>query len=269
MSKIQYPLLQRRQALRLFGAGLIGCASLPLAMAGSIDPREFERQLEKLLKARPELVRDALNTLEQREAAAKLRSDRALLNSLAKQIYSETGATVLGNPAGDVTLVEFSDYRCGYCKRLSGQIEELIKRDGQLRVLVKHMPILGAESIRAAQMVLSLPQGETARQMHQVLMAAPNLNEKSLQEIGNRFQVSPGTPVAVNQQLREVGELSERLRIEGTPALVIGETLIRGAVDLAQLEHLIRDARQSRQALQGAGKGPALKLAGPAPTPTR
>lgn len=242
-------------------------ASRVLQPVGAAE-KSIERALERILQTRPELVSDALKELERRERANKAQQEKQVLAQSAREIYSENGATVLGNPNGDFTLVEFSDYRCGFCKRLAGQIEELIQRDSQLRVLLKHMPILGPESIRAAQMVLSLPQGESARQLHQALMAAPSLDESSLQEIGKRFDVSSANAASVNQQIREVGALSERLRIEGTPALVIGDTLIRGALDVAQLEHLINTARQSRRAA-AKSKEPVSKLASSALNPAR
>jgi protein-disulfide isomerase len=255
-------------ALPSLGLQLAHAQASPAPQRGAAAEKSIERALERILQTRPELVSDALKELERREGANKALQEKQVLAQSAREIYSETGATVLGNPNGDFTLVEFSDYRCGFCKRLAGQIEELIQRDSQLRVLVKHMPILGPESIRAAQMVLSLPQGESARQLHQALMAAPSLDESRLQEIGKRFDVSSANAVSVNQQIREVSALSERLRIEGTPALVIGDTLIRGAVDVAQLEHLINTARQSRSAA-AKSKEPVTKLAASAMKPVR
>lgn len=213
-------------------------------MAGSIDASEFERELEKLLKARPELVRDALNTLEQREAAAKLRSDRALLNSLAKQIYSETGATVLGNPAGDVTLVEFTDYRCGYCKQLQGDINKLMQSDGQLRVLVKHLPILGPESLAAAQLVLAAGQGSAAQQLHQRLMSSAQWDASSLRVLKLPASAKGPDAAQVERGLAEVRQLAEKLNIQGTPALLVGQILLRGAAGLDQLQAAIQTTRQ-------------------------
>ena len=254
----------------LFGTGAQAQppSALTPAAAVSAADKSVERALERLLLARPELVRDALKELERRETADKARQEGQVLASSAREIYSQTGATVLGNPKGDFTLVEFTDYHCGYCKRLSTQIDDLVKRDGQLRVLVKHMPILGAESIQAAQMVLSLPQGARAQQMHRALMASNSLDANSLQAIGQQFQLTPGSTAEANRGLGEVRLLSEKLRIEGTPALVFGDTLVRGALDLAQLESLIRAARQGRQAAEKI-KSPSLKLVANAIDPAR
>ena len=136
-------------------AAVLALWGAPQAQAQSQpSPQAIEQAVVKLLKARPELVREALDELQRRETAGNAAQDRTNLANSAKAIYDTTDATVLGNPAGDVTLVEFIDYHCGYCKKLSASTEELIRRDGRLRVVVKHLPILGPDSIAAAQLML-------------------------------------------------------------------------------------------------------------------
>ena len=249
---------QRRQALRLWGAGLLGCALMPSALAAPNSSSELERALEKLLKERPELVRDALNTLEQREAAAKLRSDQALLRESAKAIYAEAGATVLGNPAGDVTLVEFIDYRCGYCRHLQADINTLIQRDRQLRVLVKHLPILGPESRAAPQLGLAAGQGPAAQQLHQRLMTSAALDAASLRALKPGLGSTPADKNKVERGLSDVRQLAERLGIDGTPALLVGDQLIRGAVEPAQLLAAIQATRSQQDKRQG--KNPPARV---------
>ena len=244
---------RRRQGLRLFGAGLMGWMILPPVLAAPGSAGELERALEKLLKERPELVRDALNTLEQREAAAKQRSDQALLRDSAKAIYAEAGATVLGNPAGDVTLVEFIDYRCGYCKHLQADINKLIQDDRQLRVLVKHLPILGPESLAAAQSVLAAGQGPAAQQLHQRLMTSAALDTASLLALKPPAKGVPINKASIERGLNDVRQLAERLGIDGTPALLVGDQLMRGAVGPVQLQAAIQ-ATRLRQ-----GKNPAAR----------
>lgn len=212
--------------------------------AADPSPAAVEKALKSLLKSQPQLVRDALNALQRREALDKSRQERQTLAQSAKALNSEVGATVLGNPDGDVTLVEFIDYRCGYCKSLSASIDTLIERDGRLRVIVKHYPILGPDSAQAAQLVLGLPQGATAQQVHRALMAAPSLDTASLQAIEAQFQLLPGPMTAANQGLLAVQALADRLGIQGTPAIVVGATLFRGAVGIEQLAAAIQAQRQ-------------------------
>jgi protein-disulfide isomerase len=210
-------------------------------------PSAMEQAVEKVLKAHPELVRDALNELQRRETLAKAQQEAATLAKSSKVIYSDTGAVVLGNPNGDITLVEFMDYHCGYCKKMSTGIDQLIQRDPQLRVLVKQFPILGAESIAAAQLMLSVGQGQTAQKVHQSLMTSAKLDAEGLRAIEQSYQLKPTDKIAANRALGEVRVLAEQLNIQGTPALVIGNTVFRGAVETAQLEAAIQSARRAQQ----------------------
>ena len=208
---------------------------------------DIEKAVIKVIKAHPELVRDALNELERRDTVAKAQQEAITLAKSSKAIFSDTGAVVLGNPNGDITLVEFMDYHCGYCKKMSVGLDELIQRDPQLRVLVKQLPILGAESVAAAQLMLSAGQGQTAQQVHQALMNSQKLDAASLRSIEQSYQLKPTDKISANRALGEVRVLAEQLNIQGTPALVIGTTVFRGAVETAQLEAAISTARSAQQ----------------------
>ena len=211
------------------------------------DASAMERAVIKVLKAHPELVRDAMTELERRDALASAQQEASTLAKSARAINADTGAVVLGNPNGDVTLVEFMDYHCGYCKKMSAGIDQLILSDPQLRVLVKQLPILGAESIAAAQLMLSVGQGATAQKVHQSLMSSPRLDAESLRAIEQSYQLKPTDRIAANRALGEVRVLAEQLNIQGTPALVIGTTMFRGAVETQQLEAAIQSVRRSQQ----------------------
>jgi protein-disulfide isomerase len=237
-----------RQTLAVVAAvGVPLFSGAALAQTAAAAPSAMEQAVIKVLKAHPELVRDALTELERRETVAKAKQEASSLAKSAKAIYADTGAVVLGNPNGDITLVEFMDYHCGYCKKMSTGIDALIQRDPQLRVLVKQLPILGAESIAAAQLMLSVGQGETAQKVHQSLMISPSLDAASLRAIEQSYQLKPTDKVAANRALGEVRVLAEQLNIQGTPALVIGTTVFRGAVEPAQLEAAIKTARLALQ----------------------
>jgi protein-disulfide isomerase len=254
-------------AVRWLSGPLLAALSLALpggaAMAQTgASPQAIEQVVIKLLKNRPELVRDALDELQRREQLARAQQERKALAASAKAIHDASDATVMGNPAGDVTLVEFIDYHCGYCKQLAPAIETLIQRDSQLRVLVKHLPILGPESIAAAQLALSAGQGATAQQVHKALLGADAIDATSLQAIGRQFGLKPIDVVAVNRQLGEVRVLSERLGIQGTPALIVGDVMFRGAVGTEELAAAIATARRAKSAASVARR-PALTAINP------
>jgi len=243
----------RQRAARWLSGPVL--AVLSVAQPGGVaiaqtaaSPQAIEQVVIKLLKSRPELVRDALDELQRREASGRAQQERKVLAAAAKSIHDESDATVMGNPAGDVTLVEFIDYHCGYCKKLAPDIEALIQRDSQLRVLVKHLPILGPESIAAAQLVLSAGQGSTAQQLHKALLSADSIDAAGLQAISHQFGLKPVDVVAVNRQLGEVRALSMRLGIQGTPAIIVGDVMFRGAVGPDQLAAAIDAARRAKSA---------------------
>jgi len=125
----------------IVAAGMFSTASV--AQSGPVDSKAIEQAVQKLLRERPELVRDALMALEKKEAAAKARHAKALIGKLGAVIASEQGATVLGNPLCNVTVIEFNDYRCGYCKQMASVIDAAVKANPDVRVLVKNLPILG------------------------------------------------------------------------------------------------------------------------------
>lgn len=250
----------QRYARRALGAAR--ALVLLLAGAGAVQaaepaPDAIEKALKHILKTQPQLVRDALNELQRRDALDKSRQDRQMLAQSAKALLGEVGATVLGNPDGDVTLVEFIDYHCGYCKSLSANIDTLIQRDGRLRVVVKHYPILGPESAQAAQLALAAPRGDSAQQVHRALMAADSLSAPALRAIELQFGITAASGEGSSKALAEVRALADKLGIQGTPAIVIGGTLIRGAADVAQLEAAIQRARQQKAGPRGT-KPPAV-----------
>ncbi|MDC8772353.1 thioredoxin domain-containing protein [Roseateles albus] len=267
--------LSMSPAARRLSAPLLAALSLALPGGAAIaqtgetaklappapSSQAIEQVVIKLLKSRPELVREALDELQRRELAGNAQQERKALAAAAKTLHDEADATVLGNPAGDVTLVEFIDYHCGYCKKLAPSIEALIQRDGQLRVLVKHLPILGPESIAAAQLALSAGKGATAQQVHKALLSAESIDAASLQAISRQFGLKPVDVVAVNRQLGEVRVLSERLGIQGTPAIVVGDVMFRGAVGTEQLAAAIDAARRAQSAKAAkAGSKPEAEI---------
>lgn len=236
------------------GVAAVGACAQPAAAPKTQPPQAaVERAVIDVLKARPELVRDALAQLEQRDAEARMVSERKALAQSGKALQSVAGATVLGNPNGDVTLVEFIDYRCGYCKTLSTRIDTLLQRDKQLRVLVKHLPVLGPDSVAAAQLMLTAGPGADLPRLHHALMTAPTLDAVALQTFAQAAPKATADTAAVRKDLAEVAALAERLGIQGTPAIVVGDQLFRGAVDVAQLEASIQAARQARKAKTVAG----------------
>ena len=170
------------------------------------------------------------------------------------ELFKDPTSPVGGNPNGDVTIVEFFDYQCGYCKVVFPRIEKLLIDDSNLRFVFKEMPILGPNSVFAARAALAARmQGEKQYvAFHKVMMASRgSLNKASV----FRFATDAGLDLErlkgdmeddnINDMIRRNLKLADALSINGTPAFVIGDTIVRGAVDLLKLKILVERARNT------------------------
>lgn len=222
-------------------------AETPLDPAQRAQIKEIVREV---LKENPELVLDALQTLEAREHdQASAKAARALTQN-RDQIEHDPLDPVGGNPSGDITLVEFFDYKCPYCKQVSEQMFEAVKSDGRVRVVFKELPILGRESVIASHAALAaVAQGKYVA-FHRALFAQRGpLDEENVMRIAGSVGLDVGRLKAdmaksdVDARLKRNLELAHSLDIRGTPAFVIGDVLIPGAVDGTALKSAFQKAR--------------------------
>ena len=183
--------------------------------------------------------------LEKKEAAAKARRAKALIGKLGAVIASEQGATVLGNPLGKVTVIEFLDYRCGYCKQMAAVIDEVVKANPDVRVLVKNLPILGPDSFEAARLVLATPPDKRVALHHDLL--SQSLDAALLQKLQAALGVSDADKARSDSAINEVRKLAADLNIQGTPALVVGSEIFYGAIPTEQLNAALAAARMAKK----------------------
>jgi protein-disulfide isomerase len=223
-------------------------AAAPLT-PGQVD--QFERVIRDYLIRNPEVIIEAVQGLERRQRDEQAKAAQGELSARRGEILNDPGSPVGGNLKGDVTIVEFFDYRCPYCKRVAPSIAQLLKEDAKLRVVYKEFPILGPESMIAARAALAAhAQGKYAR-MHEALMnQRGNLDEAGVMraagEAGldvNRLKADMKKP-EIEEQIQKVHQLARALNINGTPAFIIGDRIVPGAVDLETLKTLVRQARQ-------------------------
>ena len=224
-------------------AGIFSTASI--AQSSPVDSKAIEQAVQKLLRERPELVRDALMALEKKEAAAKARNAKALIGKLGAVIASEQGATVLGNPLGKVTVIEFIDYRCGYCKQMASVIDAAVKANPDVRVLVKNLPILGPDSLEAARLILATPPHKRGALHHDLL--SQSLDAALLQKLQAELGVSDSDKAKSDSAINEVRKLAADLNIQGTPALVVGSEIFYGAIPAEQLNAALAAARMAKK----------------------
>jgi len=233
---------------------------VPLAsavQAQDIDRSEIEKIVREYLLQNPEVIRDALTELERREReAAELARLQAVSDS-SEILFNSTRQVVLGNPDGDVTMVEFFDYNCGYCKRALGDMLRLIEGDPNLRVVLKEFPVLGQGSVEAAQVAIALNEvaPEKYDAFHQVMLtqrgqANRASSIRAAEEVGvpeDKLAEAMNSDV-IGATIEEVYALANRLGLTGTPSYVIGNEVVMGAVGYDQLLQKIADARNCDQA---------------------
>ena len=190
---------------------------------------------------------------------AKAAPDRsAEIASNAAALFSSPHQVTLGNPDGDVTLVEFFDYSCGFCKRALSDLVTLIKDDSKLKIVLKELPILGPGSADAARVAVAVrmqdPDGQKYLAFHQELLgsAGPANKERALAAAKNQgLDMSrleqDMTSDEVNATLSEGTKLAAAMSINGTPSYVVGTSIIPGAIGLAGLKGQIEAARNNHR----------------------
>jgi len=202
---------------------------------------EIESIVRGYLLRNPELLQEVLAELEKRQSAAEAAKAKAAVKNSATQLFNSPRHVVLGNPQGDVTLVEFFDYNCGYCKRALSDLVNLIKEDPKLRVVLKEFPVLGQGSVEAAQVALAAQmQDGSAKKyfdFHQKLLGQRGRADKAralavAKEVGYdvaRIERDMGSD-SVRAAIAEDMKLAEALGLNGTPSYVVGDEVVIGAV---------------------------------------
>ncbi|MBL6599983.1 MAG: DsbA family protein [Alphaproteobacteria bacterium] len=198
----------------------------------------------------PEVIMESLQSMQQREQMAQQRLQAERVAALGEAIERDPGDPVLGNPDGDVTLVEFFDYQCGYCKRMLEPLINFANADGNLRIVMKEFPILGPESMIAARASLAAAKQGKYEAFHTALMglrgrlSEPAIFQTAL-EVGldtERLRKDMESP-EVTDQIRKARELGEALSVRGTPAFIIDGTIVPGAISEDRLADLVAQAR--------------------------
>jgi protein-disulfide isomerase len=226
-------------------------AALPAAGQGFSDAQrsEIERIIKNYLMQNPEILQEVMGELEKKQQAADAEKNKTAVKDNAQLLFSSSRQVTLGNLQGDVTLVEFFDYRCAYCRRVVSSMRALLDEDRGLRVVFKELPVLGPDSVRAARAALASRKQDRYVPFHFALMAADDLSPAGIRAAAEAVGLDPDQLEAdmaahgVTGAIDANYALANELGIEGTPAFVIGGQLIPGAVEKARLEQLIQEAR--------------------------
>lgn len=232
-------------------------APVPAAAISETDRPTIEKMIREYLLKNPEVLREAIAELEKRmKTADDKRRGEALKESRALIENSPRGV-VIGNPKGDVVLVEFFDYNCGYCKRALDDKVNLIKADAKLKVVLKEFPVLGQSSLDAARVGIAVRMQDSAKyfEFHRkLLLGRGEVNrDRALavaKEVGldmARIERDLKSP-EINATLEESAVLAEKLGISGTPTYIVANEVVPGAVGFATLKSKIDAVRKCGQA---------------------
>jgi len=231
--------------LRSLAAGLAALLLVPAGPArlqaqsfNTNQRSEIEQIVKEYLLSHPELLQDVMAELEKRQTAAEEERHRTAVKENGTTIFASPYQVTLGNPQGEVTLVEFFDYNCGFCKRALPDVVKLAQNDNKVRLVLKELPIFGEESEGAAKVALASAKQGKYFEMYQKLFTEPGKADKNKAlriagELGlDKAQLEKDIQdPEIQKSLDEAKELANKLGLQGTPLFLIGDRSIPGAPD--------------------------------------
>ena len=212
---------------------------------------EIVEILRNALRTDPSILRDAVMVLQNADSERETTAARQAIATLGRSLTHAPGDPVAGNPDGDVTLVEFYDVRCPYCRRMLQPMAALLAQDRKLRVVFKDIPILGPASVIGARAALAAGRQGAYLKMREAMMTGPaditqDVVKTASARLGldwERLQRDMADP-AIQARLDENIQIAHRLGIQGTPAYIIGDQMLPGAVTVAELQTAIGSIRK-------------------------
>ncbi len=209
-----------------------------LGDAGGLEQTRLEQSMRDYLTKNPEILVEMTTELDKRQAAEQTQQQNKAISENADAIFRSRVSHVAGNPNGDVSVVEFFDYNCSYCRRALPEVVKLVNDDGKVRLVLKELPIFGEDSEAASKYALAADKQGKYFEMHQKLLGDPGKanKEKALriaQELGLDMEQLEKDAASDETQkaLDEAKELAQKLGLQGTPLYLIGDRVVPGAPD--------------------------------------
>jgi protein-disulfide isomerase len=249
--------LARVRGFLWVSALLAGLMAAPVGaqddQASNFSPAEEDaiRQLVRdYLLTNPEVLIEAAQVYRERQQEIQQQQAREALVSRREELDQDPDSPVIGNPDGDVVVVEFFDYRCPYCVRVAEDLREVVEDDGNIRLVMKEFPILGPESMVAARMALAAEKQGKYEELHFAMMTVSGkLTEAKAFKIAKKIDLDMDQlrrdmeAPEIDAMLQRNFALAQALQINGTPAFVIGDEVVRGAIDMRALRQIVGQAR--------------------------
>ena len=227
-------------------------AAFDISAMSDSERQDFGEQVRAYLLENPQVIIEAVNLLEEQQAVAQEQADLTMVSDNADAIFDDGYSFVGGNPDGDITLVEFLDYKCGYCKRAHGEVAKLLETDGNIRLIVKEFPILGEQSLMASRFAIStlIAEGPAYHTLNDALMTMNgDLSVEVLSRLANMLGFDADKIVAgmdsdeVTQRIVDTRALAQRLQITGTPTFVMHDEMLRGYLPYDQMMQMVDEKR--------------------------
>jgi len=228
---------------------------LALSSAGALaqnkgKAQDLEKAIHDYLLSHPEVIIEALERYEAHQRNAQKEAAKAALNLHRDILFKHPMTPVSGGKDADVTIVEFFDYQCGFCKRVLSTVVSVIENDPKIRVVWKEFPILGPTSEFAARAAMAAERQGKYLQFHTNVMGArgqltPQKVLRIAEKIGldvERLKKDMAAP-EITKYLADTAQLAQALGITGTPGFVIGDKIVGGAIDKAKMQELIAAMR--------------------------
>ncbi|NUH66309.1 DsbA family protein [Sulfitobacter sp. S0837] len=214
---------------------------------------QFRAEVRAYLMENPEVILQAVEQMQTQQAEAQMQADFDLVEAHADEIFNDGYSWVGGNPEGDITLVEFLDYRCGYCKRAHDEVAKLLETDGNIKLIVKEFPILGEQSMLASRFAVATKQvagDDEYKQLNDALMAFNgDVTMAALRRLAeglgldaDAIEAKMGSD-AVTQEIAETRALAQKLQITGTPTFVMKDEMLRGYLPYDQMMAFVKEKR--------------------------
>jgi protein-disulfide isomerase len=210
-----------------------------------------DQAIHDYLMNHPDVLMDALKSAQQKSDAQAAAQSQRMIVERRKDLLEDSDDLVEGNPKGDVTIVEFFDYRCPYCKQVEPSLDALLKEDPKLRIVYKEFPVLGEASTFATHVALAARQQGKYAAFHRAMMATKgDIGDEVVLKVAasvgldvDRIKTDMAAP-AIDRIIDTNFALADALDIEGTPAIIVGDKLIPGATDIDTLRKDIAAARK-------------------------
>lgn len=240
-------------AALLTASTALGAHAFDMGDMSDAEREMFRSEVRAYLMENPEVLMEAVDVYQARQADAQVASDSDMIAANSDAIFKGADDAVYGNPDGDIVMVEFTDYRCGYCKKAFPDVKALLEKDGNIKLIVKEFPILGEASVLASRFAIAtkiVAGDEAYMAFHDALMQARgDVSEGSLRRLAKELGLDADPIVAemdsdaVTTIIAKNHQLAAELQISGTPTFVMGDQMLRGYVPYDAMVEIVSEMR--------------------------